>query len=255
MRVYLASTYSGMSKDTRQKFIRIGKPRYILETFFNGEKMCKSALNDVGADNFLLDSGAFSYMSGAECSKKQLEAYADRYIAFIKENKITQYFELDVDTIYGLDFVESIRRKAERETGVRCIPVWHKGRGVDYWKKMCAEYKYVAIGGLVFHVKRSEWPLIHKMVDYAYSRGVKVHGLGFTKTKELQNWHFYSVDSASWTKAAALGQQRHTFNGRYIEARRIDGNGKKVKLSELVYQNGIEWCKFQKYMDSRRTNG
>ena len=123
MRVYLASTYSGMSNDIRKRFIRTGKPKYILETFFNGEKMCRNALNDVGVNNFLLDSGAFSYMSGAECSKKQLEEYADRYMAFIKDNKITQYFELDVDTIFGLDFVESLRRKTERATGVRCIPV------------------------------------------------------------------------------------------------------------------------------------
>ena len=186
--------------------------------------------------------------------KYTIHLLASMTAAYSNENSVYYHDEQMADRVLaGLDFVESLRRKTERATGVRCIPVWHKGRGVDYWKRMCAEYSYVAIGGLVFHVKKSEWPLIHKMVDYAYSKGVKVHGLGFTKTKELKNWNFYSVDSASWIKAAALGQQRHTFNGRYLETRRIDGNGKKVKLSELVYQNGIEWCKFQKYMDSLRS--
>ena len=241
-----------MDKETRRSFMEIGRPKYILETFFNGEKYCKNALADVGTDNFLLDSGAFSYMSGAKCSKEQMLAYAEEYAEFIKQNKISQYFELDVDTIFGIDFVEDIRRQIERRTNTQSIPVWHKGRGVEYWKKMCKDYEYVAIGGLVFHVKKAEWPLIYKLVKYAADRGVKVHGLGFTKTKELYNWPFYSVDSASWTKAAARGQQCHEFNGSYIEAHRIDGKGHKISLSKLVMHNGIEWCKYQRHMDSIR---
>ena len=252
MRIYLASTFSGMTVDVRKKFIEKGKPVYILETFFNGKKQCVNALKDVGTVNFLLDSGAFSFMNGAKCSREQLENYMGSYIRFINEYNVKYFFELDVDTIYGIDFVHKLRKRLEQETNKQCIPVWHKSRGVEYWKRMCNEYKYVAIGGLVFHVKKSEYELIKKMVDYAYHRGVKVHGLGFTKTKELENWHFYSVDSASWCKGAARGQQRQDFNGKYITARRIDGNGKKVYLSNLVYHNGIEWCKYQRYMDLKR---
>lgn len=48
MRVFLASTFSGMDRNTRKKFISEGKPKYILETFFNGEKACKKALKDAG---------------------------------------------------------------------------------------------------------------------------------------------------------------------------------------------------------------
>lgn len=251
MRVYLASTFIGMDKASRKEFISQGKPKYILETFFNGEKMCKEALSNTTRENFILDSGAFSYMSGAECTESFIEEYAERYIDFIKQNKITQYMEMDVDTIFGLPFVERIRKKMEQETGMQSIPVWHKSRGVDYWKRMCEEYKYIAVGGLVFHVKKKEYELIHKMVNYAFKKGVKVHGLGFTKTKELPRWAFYSVDSASWTKAAGRGQQRHRFNGRHIEAHRIDGKGKKIYLSKLIAANGIEWCKYQRYMEGQ----
>lgn len=245
MRIFLASTTSGMNKEDRQQAFEIGKPLYCLETFFNGENTCKRVLNDVGKDNFLLDSGAFSYMSGAKCSKEQLIQYLNKYIKFINENNIKYFFELDVDTIFGIEFVEELRKKLEYETGKKCIPVWHKGRGIDYFKKMCEEYKYIAIGGLVFHVKKQEYPLIKKMVDYAYSKGVKVHGLGFTKTKELKNYKFYSVDSASWTKAAALGQQIHFFNGKDISSRQLNKQGRKVILSKLVKHNFLEWCKFQ----------
>lgn len=251
MRIFLAATHAGITVESRKRLIETGKPKYILETFFNGEKQCKHALSDVGTDNFLLDSGAFSFMSGAKCSKEQLWDYLMRYIQFINENDVKHFFELDVDTIFGMEFVHQMRKVLEQKTGKKCIPVWHKGRGVDYWKWMVDNYSYIAIGGLVFHVKKSEWPHIKKMVDYAAAKGVKVHGLGFTKTKELEDWNFYSVDSASWTKAAARGQQRHDFNGKSIDARRIDGNGKKIRLCDLVYHNGIEWCKYQRYMDSK----
>ena len=56
MRVFLASTGSGMSKELRDKTVKICRPRYILETFFNGEKSCLEAMSIVGNDNFLLDS-------------------------------------------------------------------------------------------------------------------------------------------------------------------------------------------------------
>lgn len=252
MRIFLAATTTVINKVDRQKVFETHKPKYVLETFFNGENLCKRVLGECGdTENFLLDSGAFSYMSGAPCSKEQMEAYCDRYIKFIKENNIKYFFELDVDTIFGIDFVEKLRKKIERETGRKPIPVWHKGRGVEYWKKMCAEYDYVAIGGLVFHVKQSEWELIKKMVLYARQRGVKVHGLGFTKTKLLPEYAFYSVDSASWAKSAGMGQQRQIFNGEYIEQRKINGNGKKIILSKLGETNMKEWVKYQRYMDRR----
>ncbi|WP_279006102.1 hypothetical protein [Thomasclavelia cocleata] len=251
MRIFLASTFSGMDKETRKKFIQEGSPKYILETFFNGEKVCKNALNDVNRENFLLDSGAFSYMSGAKCTKEDLMKYANSYADFISKNNVKYYFELDVDTIFGIEFVEKIRRDLEMKTGRKCIPVWHKGRGIEYFKWMCDNYSYIAIGGLVFHVKKSEYPLIKKMVDYARSKNVKVHGLGFTKTNELDKYRFYSVDSASWTKAGALGQQRHDFNGRKIVTRKLDNKGKKILLSKLICHNGVEWCKYQRYMDRK----
>ena len=71
MRVYLAATSSGMPKDLKKKTIDLCKPRYILETFFNGENKCLDAMGIVGNDNFLLDSGAFSYMNGAKTTLQQ----------------------------------------------------------------------------------------------------------------------------------------------------------------------------------------
>lgn len=252
MRVYLAATGSGMSNKLKEQTINKCKPKYVLETFFNGEKKCLEAMSIVGNNNFLLDSGAFSYMNGAKITLQQMDNYVNRYIEFIVHNNVQYFFEIDVDNIFGLSQVEEWRRKIEITAGRRCIPVWHKGRGVEYWKRMCRDYGYVAIGGLVFHVKKQEYELIRKLVEYAYYNGVKVHGLGFTKTKELLNYKFYSVDSASWTVAAALGQQIHTFKNGHIESRQLRKGNKKVQLPKLVAHNMIEWTKFQKYMDGVR---
>lgn len=119
-------------------------------------------------------------------------------------NNDKYFFEIDVDNIFGLPQVETWRHKVEKAVGYQCIPVWHKGRGVEYWKQMCDKYSYIAVGGFAIRkIKTAEYELIRKLIEYAYFRGVKVHGLGFTKTKELKKYKFYSVDSTTWTVAAA----------------------------------------------------
>lgn len=117
---------------------------------------------------------------------------------------------------------------------------------------MCEEYNYVAIGGLVFHVKKQEYELIRKLVNYAFKKGVKVHGLGFTKTNELTKYKFYSVDSASWVRAAALGQQRYDFIHGRMRCKSISVPGRKTNISLLAGHNYIEWCKYQRYMEGKQ---
>ncbi|VHX79980.1 Uncharacterised protein [Clostridioides difficile] len=95
--------------------------------------------------------------------------------------------------------------------------------------------------------------MIQKMVEYAYARNVKVHGLGFTKTKILKSFKFYSVDSSSWTIGASIGQQLYTFKNGDIHIRRLEKEGnKKTDLKKLVAHSMCEWVKYQKYMDGVR---
>lgn len=245
MRIFLAATNRGK---VTQKY----KPLYILETFYSGEKVCLKAINVVGNENFLLDSGAFSYMNGKQITKEEMELYIKRYISFINTYDIKYFFEVDVDPIFGLPQVELWTKKIEKETGKKCIPVWHKERGVEYWKKLCNTYDYIAIGGLVLNAKKSEYPLYQKLVEYAYNKGVKVHGLGFTKTKILPEYKFYSVDSSSWVTAAARGKQIYFFNGKVIKGRKIESNGRRLDINKLILHNFSEWIKYQKYMDGVR---
>lgn len=251
MKVFLAATSQGMSSKDREETFKKQKPLFVLETFFNGEKLCDRALNLVGNNNFLLDSGAFSYMNGKEITKQELDVFVDKYISYIKSRDIKYYMEMDVDVIFGIKQVEKWRHKIEISTGKKCIPVWHLNRGIEYWKKMCSEYDYVAIGGLVTGMKKQNYPLIKQMINYANSKGVKVHGLGFTKTKILREFKFYSVDSSSWSLSAVRGNQIHHFKDGVIEQRQIDKKDKinyKTNGSLLASHNMKEWIKYQIYM-------
>lgn len=252
MRIFLASTTTGMSVELRDRTVKACQPLYMLETFFNGEKSCLKAMNDVGNDNFLLDSGAFSYMNGATVTLEEMEKYVERYIQFIIKYDIKYYFEIDVDNIFGIEMVEHWRRRMEKRTGRQCIPVWHKGRGVEYWKRMCREYPYIAIGGLVFHVKQQEYAALKGLLRYANQKGVKVHGLGFTKTKTLHEYGWYSVDSSSWNVAAARGQMMYYFKNGVMTQRKVNKDGQRVIIEKLIAHNMVEWAKYQKFMESIR---
>lgn len=93
MRIYLAASTSGIPASLREKTVKECQPLYFLETFFNGEKTCLKVLQDVGNNNFLLDSGAFSYMNGASVTLDAMEEYVERYIQFILKYKIKRYFK------------------------------------------------------------------------------------------------------------------------------------------------------------------
>ena len=188
MKIFLAATNNGMTRAQKAEVIAKYSPKYILETFYEGEKACLEAIKIVGKKNFLLDSGAFSYMNGKQISKNDMDIYVRKYIRFICQYEVPYFFEMDVDKIFGLETVESWRKQIEIQTGKKCIPVWHKQRGVEYWKKMCRNYDYIAIGGLVLGAKKQEYPSYKKLVEYAAIRGIKVHGLGFTKTKILKEY-------------------------------------------------------------------
>lgn len=197
---------------------------------------------------FLLDSGAYTFMSN---SKKGInwEEYVERYATFIKENDIKYYFELDIDSVVGYQKVLEYRKKLEGITGRRCVPVWHKTRGLQEYKRMCAEYDYVAIGGIVSgEIKKAHYGAFPMLIDYAHGNGAKVHGLGFTDTKKLSTYHFDSVDSTSWGWGR-FGYIFH-FTGKDMKMNPKPKGKRCTKQAELQAVNIKEWIKFQKYAET-----
>lgn len=197
--------------------------------------------------NFLLDSGAFTFFSSG-AKNIDWNDYLERYVAYINDNDIKHFFELDIDKLVGYDKVLEFRKKLEKLTGKQCIPVWHKSRGKEKFIEMCHEYKYVAIGGIVSNeIKRDEYKYFPYFINAAHKYGAKIHGLGFTNLEGLKKYHFDSVDSTAWTSGSRFGFVYH-FNGKTMQKKDVP-KGYRLKTIEVARQNFNEWVKFCDYAE------
>ena len=216
----------------------------ILESFFyckdnkNFEHLYKKS------KRIIIDSGAFTFMNTAK-SNVNWENYIISYANFINKFDIENFFELDIDSIVGLKKIEQYRDTLEKETGKKCIPVLHRARGLEYWRAMCNEYDYIAIGGIVTkEIKQKEHGIFSTLLKEA--KGVKVHGLGYTNLRNLHKYPFYSVDSTSWLYGN-LGGYIYRFNGTGID--QIKKVGRLKSSQDTAVHNFQEWVKFSKYAE------
>jgi hypothetical protein len=220
---------------------------YILESYYYTDEDTERLIPYFG--DFLLDSGAFTFMQGSHGKPINWDEYVERYAAFINRNKVKKYFELDIDSIVGYEEVKRLRTRLERLAGVPCIPVWHKSRGKDEFLKMCDEYGYVAIGGIVSkEIKKQDYWAFPYFIKEAHRRGAKIHGLGFTNLEGMRKYHFDSVDSTSWTIGNRFGKV-YKFNGHTMI--HFD-KPKGARLSDsraVALNNFTEWVKFQKWAE------
>ena len=200
-------------------------------------------------DKFILDSGAFTFFSAKTKTAVNWEEYVDRYADFIKRNDIRLFFELDIDKLIGYDKVIQLRNRLEKKAERPCIPVWHKFRGKDNYLRMCDEYDYVAIGGIVSkEITQKDYPVFPRLIDEAHRRGARIHGLGFTALKYLPSCHFDSVDSTAWISGQKFGHV-YAFDGKTMIQRARKPGEKMVHHRLVCEQNFNEWVKFQKYAE------
>ena len=219
---------------------------YILESFYYADEDTERLLPYFG--DFLLDSGAFTFMQNAK-SHVDWNEYIERYADFINRNKIEKFFELDIDSITGYNKVIDYRKKLENLTGKQCIPVWHRNRGYSEYLRLCDEYSYIAIGGIAIkEIQKTEYPVFTAMIRDAHKKDCKVHGLGFTQLSELKKYRFDSVDSTAWTAGNRFGYLYY-FDGKTMRKIFPEKNQRIVKPREAALINYIEWIKFQKYAE------
>lgn len=216
----------------------------ILDSFYYASDWTERMIPFYG--KFLLDSGAFTIFSG-KGKDIRWEEYVDRYADFITRNKVENFFELDIDSIVGYPRVKELRRRLENKAGRQSIPVWHKKRGKDDFLRMCDEYKYVSIGGIVSQeITSDEYKFFPWFIRQAHLKGAKIHGLGFTNLAWLSKCHFDSVDSTSWTTGNRFGMV-YEFNGKTMIKHERGKNQRMKNTHDLALHNFKEWVKFQKY--------
>lgn len=260
MKVYLAGTYS---REYVVKLFLAGehpvKNGTLAEQYNNAPNILESyyyARSNKWLMNltprfksFLLDSGAFTFMSDSK-NTTPWDEYVEQYADFINRHDIRLFFELDIDSVVGLDETERLRAKLEKLTGKQCIPVWHKSRGKEYWFRMADEYDYISIGGIVTgEIKRNEHKHFPWFIKTARDRGAKVHALGYTNLKGIKRYPFYSVDSTAWLYGNRSGVI-YSFNGNTLIKTKAP-EGKRLRSREAAIHNFGEWVKFAEYMERR----
>lgn len=243
MKIFLAGT--DLLKDFPEE---LKKSKYSLASFYNIREWQIPFLKS--CEDFLLDSGAFTFMNSRK-GQVDFEEYIKRYADFINKYEIKNFFELDVDSIKGYSKVLKYRKKLEMLTGRQCIPVWHKSRGISEYLRMCDEYKYVAIGGIVTkEIKPEQYKGFSVMIKEAHKRGCRVHGLGFTSTSYFNDIKFDTVDSTTWNVGGKFGNIC-VFSPESYMKQRIQKKSKRcVNQKKLMIHNWNEWIKFQKYAEA-----
>ena len=189
----------------------------------------------------LIDSGAHSFQKG---KKVDWVEYTKRYAAWIKENdcpKIIGYFEMDVDNAIGYERVLYLRSILEAASD-KIIPVWHKNRGIDEYKRMCQQYagKIVAITGFRNEDIKDEQYIM--FLKYAKKHGCKVHCLGMTRKEILDKVPFDYVDSSSWCQRGAYAR---------IGTRRVDSDFARNNVKRIFIENYKLGMEMQKYYYKR----
>lgn len=219
----------------------------ILESFYYVDEWTIKLLPYFG--DFLLDSGAFTFMINNKKGNIDWLDYINRYAKFIKDYNIDKFFELDIDSLVGYEKVLEYRKILEKKTGKKCIPVWHKSRGKEEFIKMCKEYDYVAIGEIVSkEIIPAEYKYFTWFINTAHKYGTKIHGLGFTNLEGLKKYHFDSVDSTSWTTGNRFGAV-YKFNGTTMEKVNKPDGCRLSDSKKTAVHNFNEWVKFQRYAE------
>ena len=222
----------------------------ILQSFYYADDFTSGTIIP-NARNFLLDSGAFTFMNAAKGGNVDFDSYTDRYIDFINTNKVQHFFEMDIDSVVGIDKVKQLRSRIERRTGKQPIIVWHKSRGKQSFIDSCKEYPYVALGGIVTkEITQKDYKHFPWFIDTAHEHGAKIHALGLTALAALPKYHFDSVDSTAWVSGNRFGGV-YIFDGKTM-VKHNKKEGQRIGSHKAVAMHNFrEWLKFQEYA---RTN-
>lgn len=146
------------------------------------------------------DSGAFSAATlGTTIS------LAD-YAAWLKDWQGLLTTAATLDVIGDADATHR-NTLALEDMGLNVLPVFHTGSPWDRLEKLCAQYSYVALGGMVPYTRMygevMRWMV--KCFRIGAEHGTVFHGFGQTNATAMASLPFYSVDSSTWSTGARYG--------------------------------------------------
>jgi hypothetical protein len=151
----------------------------------------------------------------------------DTYAKFVKEHKIACDYYANLDVIYNPKLTWKVQQYLEDEYKLEPVPVIHSGTPLKWVHHYLDKgYDFIGLGGFggSKYISAEAYMLwaskIYQIICPPPKRVpiVKVHGFAMTNFDLLSRFPWWSVDSATWTKAASYGsiyvpQQR---GGRYV---------------------------------------
>lgn len=147
------------------------------------------------------DSGAFSGKTiGVDIS-------VDEYAKWVKRwrHYFNVYCNLDVIGDPGATYKN--QKYLEDKHGLTPLPVFHFGADFKYLEQLVGEYPYIALGGMVPHMGRTERIMRWLIQCFKIAKGQSVfHGLGATNWTVITSLPWRSVDSSSWTAGFRFGR-------------------------------------------------
>lgn len=265
---------------TRKKVTRrfVSKNRISLEGL---PRTCGSFFLDSGAHSlytkWVIDPGhARGY---DDYRSKKFKTYVDSYARFVKKYMDGIDFYVNVDAIFEPEISWKVLKYLENEHGLEPIPVIHYGTDLSWvHRHLEAGYKFLGIGGLGQEATRGAYL---KWADDLYALlcknkdrlpCVKTHGFAMSSYDLMVRYPWWSVDSSSWAKAAAVGSiyVPHKRKGQFtfgIRPYQITFNtregGQKAAGQKSFYALGTlernivcEWlCKINVCLGSCKANG
>lgn len=181
-----------------------------------------------------IDSGAFT----AHTKGKEIDV--DDYIKFVNENsdQIDAFAQVDhIPGVWGKprtpeelaeapilsweNYLYMVDKVVEPK---KLLPIFHQGEDFKYLKQMI-EYKYsngepIDYIGISCNKELTSNSWIawfnecFRIISESSNPNVKTHAFGMTSLKILSSFPFYSSDSTSWLKSAAMGNILVTVNGK-----------------------------------------
>lgn len=239
MNLYIAGIESHIDVIYKQK------PKYVLYSYANKNKKCLEYAKSKHCKEFILDSGAFTFINSGK--KVDFQNYAKEYANYVKENNIKNYVELDLYNIIGIEETEKIRELLIDITNKKPIPVFHRELGKDYFHKLIKEFSYIALGGIAIKaIKRSEYKYFNYFIKEAHKNNCKIHGLGLTNQKAMKQFKFDSVDSTTWIRGR-FGDIYYFKNGSMKVYKKKNSKLKSSSKANEFCLN--QWIKFQRYAE------
>lgn len=154
------------------------------------------------ATEVLLDSGAYSFnKENSAATEEQAMTLAINYMGFVRQNldRLSGVTEFDA-LILGEKWIEATREDFYCDLGDRFIPVWHSLSGYAELQRLAGTYGRVGILQDDTDDEDYEGALHSLATD-----GIRLHGIGMTRTRSMRQIAWDSVSSTSWLSPIQYG--------------------------------------------------